>query len=213
MSTAQELITTFELQVDDVTELSTAQELALFNRIYLRICRERPWEFLKTSATGTILNDSEGSYITVPSDFSFFAINRDYTNNSISNDYDAENKVIFVGTNYQPYQIVNYSDRRQYRNNNGYAYLDLAQGKIRFTYPPVDTTYEFDYIKVPPVLALSGTPVFPAQFHEMIPYMMATENDVLQISPKAKAYTKENLALYQAILLDMQYWNANLLTN
>lgn len=213
MATAATLITDFELQVNDITELSSVEELALLNRIYLRICRERPWEFLKKTATGTLLTDSTGSYITIPSDFAYFVENYNYTNNSLGNDIDAAPKVIFMGDNYDPYQIVNFSDRRQYRNRTGFAYLDLAAGKIRFTGTPTSTTYEFDYIKIPPALSASDSPIFPSQFHEAIPYAMASENDILQISPKAKSYAVENQAKYLNVMTDMQYWNANLLNN
>lgn len=211
--TASELITQFELQVNDITELSDVEELSILNRVYLRICRQAQWEFLKVNATGTILTDSVGSYIDVPSDFSMFSVNRNYTNNSISNDFDAAPKVIFVGPNYRPIQIVNYSDRRQYRNNNSYAYLDLANSKIYFCYPPVESTYDFDYIKVPAELTTNTSPIFPSQYHSMIPYAMATENDILQLSPKAQSYAQENQLMYKSDLNDMKMWNANLLMN
>ena len=45
--TAQEIIAAFELKVDDSTELSTSEELALLNRVYQLVCDERPWEILK----------------------------------------------------------------------------------------------------------------------------------------------------------------------
>lgn len=212
-----QLITKFELQVNDVTELSSAEELDLANDIYLEVCADRPWEFLKTSAAGTILADTSGAttvyYITTPSDFSFFSENRNYTDNSISNDYDAAPRVIFVGTNRQPYQIVNYSDRMQYVGQSGFAYLDLGLGKIIFTGAPSDTTYQFDYIKVPARLVLAGTPIFPAQFHKIIPFGMAMNNDILQKSPKAKSYMKENGDRYDDTLLDMAYHNAQLINN
>ena len=73
MATATELITIFELQVNDVTELSTSEELLVMNRIYQRVCSDRPWEFLKTSETGTLLGSgTDGFYITIPSDFGYF---------------------------------------------------------------------------------------------------------------------------------------------
>lgn len=219
--TGTQIITTFERQVDDVTELSTAEELSLANRVYLRICRDRPWEFLKTPATGSIVLDSTTGlyYITVPSDFSFFCENQNYTQNFIENQSGMAPIAILVGTNYQPYLVVNFSDRRQYRNQSGYCYLDVANGKIWFTgsTAPIALTYEFDYIKVPTAILAGTSPAVPAAIAQpmadAIVYGMATENDVLQLSDKAKSYLKENNAFYEKSMLDMQYYNAKLQVN
>ena len=211
---ASDIITDFELQTSDMTELSTVEELALLNKLYLTVCSQQPWEFLKKNAQGSISVDANGNYyIPIPSDFQYFAENRDYTNNSISNDYDASPSVIFLGPNYTPYQVVNYSDRRQYANNNGYCYLDMARGNIYFFIQPSDTAYDFDYIYIPPELALGDTPVMPPRFHKMFAPGMATQNEILQLSEKATSYAKENQDLYNSIYLNMQYWNSKLQLN
>lgn len=208
--TATEIITTFELQVNDVTELSESEELSILNRVYRKVCSFRPWEFLKTTVTGTVLTDATGSYITMPSDFAFFVENAQFTDNTVAYQNNASPKVIFIVQNntYVPYQVVNYSDRRQYYNRGNYVYLDLANSKIRFTYTPIGTTYEFDYIKVPATLTAGLTPVIPTQFQEVLVYAMAIENDILQLSPKATSYAAENRAAYQQWLDDLSYWNA-----
>lgn len=213
--TAEDIITQFELQVNDITELSEAEELTILNRVYQRVCAQKPWEFLKTTASGTVLTDATGSYITVPSDFGYFTENAQYTDNAYSYQNNAAPKVIFIIQNnaYIPYQIINFSDRRQYFNQGNYAYLDLANSVIRFTKPPVTTSYEFDYIKVPATLIISSTPVIPTRFLPILAYGMALENDVLQLSPKATSYQKENGALYQDGIEDMALWNANLFLN
>lgn len=210
---ASEIITAFELQVADVTELSSTEELALLNKKYQKVCNQRSWEFLKTPASGSILQDATGYYITAPTDFNSFIENNQYTDNSIGVQNNAAPKVIFVLSSsgaYQPYQIINFSDRRQYVNRNGFAYYDAVNAVIRFTGPPTGTTYEFDYIKVPAKLTLSDYPIFPGQFHDMLVYAMATDNDILQLSPKATSYAAENQAKYQSDFDDMVYWNANL---
>lgn len=206
--TSDTIITQFELQVSDLTELSTAEEYVVLNRVYNKICNFRPWEFLKKSASGTILSDSEGYYITAPSDFAYFANNHNNTEDYISTDTP---KVIFVGTNYDPYMIVNWSDRRQYRNKSGYAYYDIAQGKIRFTGTPVSTTYEFDYVSIPTALVAGASPIFPSRFHDILVYGMAIDDAIIQMSPKATSYAAENQAKYQGIFDDMSWWNANLM--
>jgi hypothetical protein len=211
---ASEIITQFELQVSDVTELSTSEELIILNRIYQRVCNDRPWEFLKTNATGTMSGSgTDGFYITLPDDFAHFYENDNWTDNAYSTQINSVPKVIFVGTNYAPYKIVNYSDRRKYLGSAGYAYVDLANRKIVFTGIPVSTTYSMDYIKIPATLVAGSTPLIPTRFQEVLVYGMATENDVLQLSEKAKSYAPENLNLYNSYLEDLALWNANLIAN
>ncbi len=212
--TATQIITDFELQVNDITELSSSEELALLNRVYIKTCNGQPYEFLKKQASGTFSTDANGAFITLPSDFDFFPINNEYTDNSISVENNADAKVVFLlnGTAYVPYQVINFSDRRQYQNRTGFVYVDMANSLIRFTggsgnIPPY-TQYEFDYIKVPPLLAVGDYPLIPGKFHDMLTFKMATENDVLQLSPKAQSMQEENEEKYQEYVLDLQYWNS-----
>lgn len=209
-----QLITDFELQVNDVTELSSSEELALLNRIYQKVCADRPWEFLKTAATGTLSGSGvDGYYITIPDDFGFFYDNNLYTDNTISASNNAAPKVIFIGANLDPYQVINYGDRRQYLGKTGYCYVDLANSKIYFTGTPVSTTYNMDYIKIPATLALSDYPVFNGKFHDILTFGMAADNDILQLSPKATSYKDENQGKYNGYLMDMQYHYAQFVNN
>ena len=212
--TSTELITTFELQVSDISELSTSEELLILNRINQRVCAQRSWEFLKTSATGTLAGSgTDGSYITIPTNFSSFSENLNYTNNSISTQTNSAPKVIFLGDKYSPTFLVNYSDRRQYLGNTGYAFLDLANDKIVFTGEPVLRSYDFDYIKTPATLTASDTPEIPSRFQDILVYGMAAEDSILQLSPKATSYANENRAMYEQYMTDMAYWNAQLQLN
>lgn len=214
MATATEIITTFELQVNDITELSTSEELTLLNRIYQRVCNDRPWEFLKTSATGTMSGSGvDGFYITLPSDFGYFSENDQWTDNAISTQINSNSKVIYIGPAKAVYQIVNYSDRYKYLGSTGYCYLDLANSKIVFTGTPVSTTYYMDYIKIPATLTGSSTPVIPTRFQDVLVYGMAAENEIIQLSPKAKSYAPEHLTLYNQYLADMALWNSRLINN
>lgn len=206
---AEQIITTFELQVNDLTELSTSEELLILNRIYKRILSSKPWEFLKKVASGTISQDANGYYITLPADYQYITENAQYTDNTTEWQGNNTPKVIFVGDNYSPVRVVNFSDRRQYRNTSGIAYVSLSENKIRFTSNPNATTYEFDYIYMPADLTISDEPVFPTQFREFMAYGMAVENDILQLSEKARSYAKENEMRYITDLRNMEYWNAN----
>lgn len=211
MATATEIITSFELQVSDITELSTSEELYVLNRVYQKVCSARPWEFLKTPATGTMSGSGvDGYYVTMPSDFAFFSPNYSYTDNTISTQENSAPVVIFIGTSYTPYKVVNYSDRRQYLGQTGYAYLDYANSKIVFCGTPVSTTYSFDYIKVPATLIGASTPVIPTRFQDIIVYGMAVDDAILQLSPKATSYASENQAKYDSMMLDLAYWNSQL---
>lgn len=205
--TATEIIEAFELQVNDVTELSTAEELIILDRVYQRICASRYWEFLRTVGSGTMSSDATSYYITIPDDFSFFAENAQYTDNTMEYNGNATPKVIFVGSTYEPVQIVNMSDRRQYQNTC-VAYVDWVNNKIRFTTTPSSTTYEFDYIKKPAVLTANDYPVLPGQFHDMLAIAMAVENDILQLSEKARSYQRENEAKLKSDMDNLIYWNA-----
>ena len=159
--TGQTIINKFHLYCGDQGELSTADELDLLNKCYDDVLNLMPWQFLKKSATGSILSDANGSYIVPPTDFRYFIENHQKTDISDNTDNNASAKVIFTGSNYTPYQVVNWSDRRQFRNGGNYCYYDVALGQIRFLSAPVDSTYEFDYISNWPALTLTTSPLFP----------------------------------------------------
>lgn len=214
--TAAQIITDFELQVNDVTELSSSEELELLNEKYQDICNEKEWEFLRTFVSGTMLSDSVGYYITPPDDFRALAQNNAYTDNSIGIENNAVPRGVFVfnSAGAQTFiQQINFADRRQYVNRGNFCYYDAVNNKIRFTGSPGSTSYEFDYIRVPPKLELADYPVFPGQFHKMIKYAMATSNEILQLSPKATSYKDENEAEYQKKFDAMALWNAGLILN
>lgn len=211
-----DIITKFELQVNDVTELSSQEELDLLNDKYHDVCMERQWEFLKKKATGALALDGTTGlyYITIPTDFSMFVENNMYTDNTMGVDNNAAPRVIFVGAAYAPFQIVNFSDRIQYRTQSGVCWYDPEAGKIFFPVAPSDVSfYQFDYIKVPADLALNTTPVFPNRFRKMLWFAMATDNDILQLSPKATSYAADNRAKYADTLEKMEFWNANQFNN
>jgi len=182
--TVQEIITTFELQVDDLTELSSAEELALFNAVLQETVFNKVWSIFKTSVTGTVVSNE----ITLPTDFAYLYVNRNYTGNMTEN----QRPVVFIGSTYQPYTVINFEERRQYRNTRGYVYIDMANNKLVFTQTPEDTAYEFDYIKVPPTYILTDTPAFPSRFHKKFVYDMATQDSIIQMSDKAATMAEMN---------------------
>lgn len=203
--TGQEIITAFELQVDDMTELSSAEELTLLNRLYKKVCAARPWEFTKKTGSGVL--DTSVPYVSLPADFLYFVANHNYT----GNDEYAGRPVVFIGTRRQPYYVVSWSDRRQYASRNDVAYVDLANSRLVFTTQPITAdAYEFDYHASPAALALGTSPIFHADFHPILQFAMATEDFVLQQSDKAKSYETSNQKRYDSYFEDLAYWNAQL---
>lgn len=204
-----EIFTAFELYVDDTTELSASQELALANKVCREICNEKPWEFLKKSGTGSL--STSLPYINLPADFAYMIENNQSSDSSVMNDNNGAAKVVFVGSTYTPYQVVNWSDRRTYLNTNGYCYVDIVNSRLYFTaQPTIADTYEFDYIFNPVDLTTGTSPVFPARFHEMVYHGMAVQDEITQKYPKANSYAAENKAKYNDYMAQMSSWNARL---
>lgn len=210
--TVQETLTKFELYLDDGTELSTQEEVDLFDKIYQKVCMYRPWEFLKKTVTGTL--STTVPYISLPSDFSYLTENNQYTDNNIGIDNTNASKVIFVGTNYDPYKVVNFSDRRQYRNQTNICWIDMVNSRLYFAVQPTSAlSYEFDYMSFPPKLTTTGTPLIPSRFHDIIYHGMCADDYMIQQSDKLRSYQKENELKYQDYLSQMAYWNASLINN
>jgi hypothetical protein len=211
--TPEEVIALFQVYVDDATELSTTEEFLVLRKVFNKIWLAKPWEFAKSTASGTFALTRP--HIPKPEDFSNFLENNTYTDNTVSVDNNASPKVIFVSSAYTPYQIINWSDRRQYRNKSGYAYLDLPNNGITFTATPLATdTYEFDYKTIPPTLALGVViPGIPTAFHDMLYHGMAVEDDIILRFPKAQSYAAENQAKFDGYLHDLSQYNASLQLN
>ena len=197
-----EIITKFELFMDDGTELSSQEELDLANKVYRAVCNYRPWEWLKKTASGTISNNQ----ISLPSDFKYIYSNYQSTDPTVSQVTTTAPKVIFVGTDLNPVTLVNFSDRRMYKNED-VAYIDPTDSKIKFTQSK-SGSYEFDYIKAPTRLTLSTSPIFHEDFHDIIYLGMAVDDFAIQLFDKARSYAKENQEKYNSILADMSYNNA-----
>lgn len=191
--------------MDDSSDLSSAEEINLFEKIYQKVSAEKPWEGTKTYTTGTL--STSVPYVSLATDFSFFTSNTNYTQN---NEY-ANGPAILVGDTYRAYPIVSWSDRRQYLNQDGYAYLDYANSRIYFTKQPATAeSYEYDYHKVPAALGASDSPWFPARYHDVIVHGMCVDSFIIQQSDKAKSYAQEHQTQYNRILGDMEYWNSQL---
>lgn len=204
--TGTEIIAAFELYVDDTTELSTDQELALLNKIYYRIASDRAWEVLKKEATGTMASTTT---ITLPSDFNYVLESYNYTDNSISTELGQ--KPCFVYVNNVAKQLVNWSDRRQYQNNDSVCYVDLVNSVIKFASAQASSaTYSFDYKFTPAAITAGTSPVFPVRFHDIFVHGMVVDDMAIQLFDKARSYQDFNQSMYNKYLTDLAYWNASL---
>jgi hypothetical protein len=201
--TTQEIITAFELYVDDTTELSPTEELALAEKIYREILNDRPWSFLQKEATGS--TSTIVPYVALPADFKYLISNNQYAGQFV--DQNPSSRVVFVDE--APYTIINWSERKQYRDQDGYAYLDIPNSRLVFTkQPTVANTYEFDYIYRPDALTLNTSPIFDEDFHAMIYHGMAVEDDITQRFERARSYATENSSKYQEFLADLRFQDA-----
>jgi hypothetical protein len=187
MTSSQDIIQNFELYFGDETSLSSAEELALLQKKYNEVLQSAEWEFLKKTATGSVA----GTDITQPADFDRLTTDQN----------------IYIGTNYQQFNVVPFTDRLKYRNMRGYFYYDARQGKFISTYD-VNDTYTFDYIYVPPALnTTNSNPVFPVRFYDMLYHAMCIDADIINMSDKARSYASLNKAKYEDILNQMKSWN------
>lgn len=206
----QDLIDSFEEYTDDTSELASTQELALVNKIYRKILSNRPWIFLqKNSGNLTINYDSVNAiyYVTLPADFDYIPITSGDTNTGT---YGLDKTIFTVDSigNYFPYKVVNYTDRREYKSLDAHVYIDMAANHLVFTSHPTNTLANFDYIYSPNDLTVATSPVFPAQFHDMIYHGMAVDDQIIQMFDKARSYAPENRASYESYMDDLASWNS-----
>lgn len=207
--TLTEILDRFHLLCGDDSELSTTEEESIANQEYLNIAADIPWEILKKTATGTL--STSVPYVSLPTDFGSLTENNQETSNT-ANYADLGPKVIFLvnGSTYTPYKVVNWSDRRQYVNEDVF-YIDIVNSRLYCAKQPTTaSSYEFDYVSIPTTLTSAQSPVFPSRFHEAIAYKMATRNDIQQRMEKARSNAAENLAFYKQMIDSMKLWNANL---
>lgn len=200
LSSTSDVIEKFELFAGDETELSTVEELDLEQKIYNEVLESHEWEFLKTPFSG--VQSTSVPYVALPADFRNMIKNR-----------DLNKKVVYVQLSsgaFDPYEVIPFDLRRNYRNAKGYAYVDLKLNRLYFTLQPdAANPIEFDYLYIPPALALTlSDPIFPTRFYDVLYHGMCADNEIIQRSEKARSYQKENTARYAQILQDMRAWDA-----
>lgn len=203
--TKAEIIAKFNLFMDDTSDLSSAEESDLFDKQYRKINSSRPWE--GTKAEGSATTSTTLQYVDLETDFLFLTANGNYTDSS---EY-AERPVVFRGSDYKKYEVVSWSDRRQYRNSDAHAWIDFANRRLYFSkVPSVVEAVEYDYHKQMPTLASGESPWFPAEYHDVIYHMMCSDSFIIQQSDKAKSYKTENEQAAKDYMEQLAYWNSQL---
>lgn len=201
--TGSELITEFELYVDDTTELSSTEELALANKVYFKVLSNRPWRFLKKLFSGTLSNGE----VTLPSDFWYMPIIEGYDD---TGEYGMEKFVVTLNSSGNVsgrYKVINFEDQLQYINQK-VAYIDLAANKLVFPSAPTDTSIRFFYIYKPDALTTGTSPIFPSQYHYIIPHGMVPEDMSYQLFDKGRSYAREHQAKYEDYLSDLAWYDS-----
>lgn len=191
-----EIISKFRLYADDGSELSSAEELALAEKMYRQVLDEHDWEFLRKEHSGT----TSGAYITLPSDFKNIAIN--YTE-----DGEPE-QVVFVGPTFEVYHVIPFSERRNYRDSSNYCYIDKRQNRLYFTATPSSgLAVEFDYIYNPDALTTSTSPVIDSIHHDVIYHGMMMDFYSIEQTEKGRAYYSEHKSWYEKFISRMKNVN------
>lgn len=200
--TGTQIIQKFNLQVDDDSELSDVEALDLANDVYNEVADDRPWEWLKKSFTGN--TSATVPYIALPTDFKCVAPN-------VDNGSGAEIAVVFVGATFSKYVIISSADRRDFRDQGGFAYIDVPNARLVFTKQPTSVqAVEYDYICVHTALTTSTGPLFRSGFHKIIAFGMAAKFAPIEQTDKSTSYQKENKAAYDNLLSDLAVEDAQL---
>lgn len=185
--------------MDDSTELSTAEGLALLNKVYREILAKRNWKFLRSIASGTIV----GTDLSLPADFDEFVDNYSYADNSAY----ATGSYVFVGDSRQPYKIIDINQRNRYVGSTAHCYYDSKNSKLVFMTAPTETTADYDYKYTPDDIEAGTSPVIPSRFQSILIHGMAVDDNIIQQSPKNKSYAPENQARYDDWLKIMSNWD------
>lgn len=192
METTQQILDQFYTFVGDTTGLSSTEALALLQKQYDLINNERAWNYLKAEHNVFVPNDT----VDLPADFRQFS---------------GRDALLYVGANQREVLVVPWEERRIYSNGIGrYAYLDIANDVIR-SYVPFEDTVSFDYVFNPPLLDLEGSnPVYPRQYRHALYHSMCIDDDIIQLSEKARSYQQENAARARQVMQQMRSWDLSI---
>lgn len=198
-----DILKLFEVYVDDLTELSSLEEYQLLTKVLTQIYNDRPWEFLRKTASVTLTTATSGP---LPADFVHFM------NNYNEDEYNniPEKAVVYVGN--IPYQIIPMGARVQ-KAGGLYAYADLVNNLLVFTISlGAGQVATFDYKYEPTDITSNASVIaLPSQFHKFLPQIMAIDDDIIQKMEKARSNYNENVRVYNQTIKDLSHFNARFL--
>ena len=93
---------------------------------------------------------------------------------------------------------------------NQLCYIDFSTNRLYFIVAPTSPlSVEYDYIKNGESLTLATSPLFPAQFHDIVAYGMAAHFNSIEQTNKAESYQDINRREYNRILSSLRLLDAN----
>jgi hypothetical protein len=200
--TITQILNSFHIFTDDMSELSTEEEIVVLNKAVQTILNDRQWEFMRKTYTGSVAN----SEITIPSDFNMFMPN---FNDNTEVNYPLQS-VVYISndkTKYMPH--IPYGSRNQKQG----AYIDKQNGKIKFTEILTNgTQIEFDYNYTPvPISTINDTIPLPQEVHHYLGQIMAIDDDIIQKSEKARSNIDQNNKALAQLMSDLRRINTRYL--
>jgi hypothetical protein len=119
---------------------------------------------------------------------------------------------LFVGSDYQPYNLISFEDQRLYRdftrgwiiNAASSTYALTGTAGVTNTIYLVHTKYSDD------IAAGTSWSAFPARFHDILPIYMAKIYYTANAGEKGRAWDDRLEKMYTDMLKQMQMWDFNL---
>lgn len=191
--TGAEIITKFRNYVND--SLEGDFEYQLLNDAKNEIEQLTTWEVLKymDSSASVAVGDTIATTHALPSNF----------NTPIA---------LFVGTDYQPYNLISFEDQRLYRDFTRGWVINAASNtySLTGTAGTANTIYLIHTKYSDDITASTSWTAFPARFHDILAIYMAKIYYTANAGEKARAWDDRLEKLYTGTLNQMKMWDFNL---
>ncbi|MDE1944832.1 MAG: hypothetical protein KGI03_00970 [Patescibacteria group bacterium] len=198
--TADQILTQFESLIGD--SLDQTSELFLLNEVKDTLEMGREWEYLKKldkSQSVAVGNDFTVSHA-LPSDFS-----------------RPSTRGIYVNGDRVPYRQVRFESQQDFQDVTYAYFIDFFNSLYYLCgRAGLSATILFFYQATSPTLALTangGLPwIFPAQFHPILPYLMAKKYFAIDQGDKSRSWDDRWDAFIKEVYDSMTTWDDDLRT-
>jgi len=138
------------------------------------------------------------------------AVDQTYTTAiPLPTDFFLPAKFIYVGT--ERYYQVPLERALEYRDSNGFYYVDTANGEYHLCGRQTSVqTITFPYFYATADLTLNTSPVWPTQFHSLIPLRMAEMYFAIDGGERGRSWDDKYARLYQQRLNRFRDYDAKL---